>query len=285
MTTVQIDEALVQRLIAAQFPRWAGHVIAPVKAEGHDNRTFHLGDDMSVRLPTAKRYAGQPRKEQRWLPHLAKHVDLQISEPVGSGRPSADYPFDGSVMRWLPGVTLHSARIDRLQLAQDLAGFLNSLRAAPTEDAPVAGSHNFYRGGDLRIYDQELRHSLQQLGDRVDAPAVMRHWARACHSDWRAQPVWIHGDVAVGNLLCADGRLSAVIDFGNCGIGDPACDLAIAWTLFDRPARQVFRDQIALDEGTWDRAKGWALWKVLLEICNGRFATTETLEAILSDHG
>ena len=98
--------------------------------------------------------------------------------------------------------------------------------------------------------------------------------------------MWFHGDVAVGNLLARDGRLAAVIDFGTCGVGDPACDLVIAWTYLDEPARRVFRREVDLDEDTWARARGWALWKALLGLRGdpGSPVDRRTVERVLAEH-
>lgn len=284
MTEPRIDVALVEGLVADQFPHWANLPIRPVAPQGWDNRTFRLGDEMLVRLPSAARYAAQAAKEQRWLPVLARHVPLPIPVPIASGQSTSAYPFSWTIMRWLPGRTVAEAEAAKQQgIAGDLAHFLNALRDTPTKDAPVPGQHNFYRGGDLRIYDQEVRHCLAQLGQDVRTGAILRIWDRACHSFWTGAPVWVHGDIAAGNLLTRDGRLGAVIDFGCCAIGDPACDLTIAWTLFDPPARHVFRDGIDLDAQTWNRAAGWALWKALLQLCKGDPQGDQALNAVLKE--
>jgi len=284
LTEPRINAALVERLIADQFPHWAHLPIRPVELQGWDNRTFRLGGEMLMRLPSAERYAAQAAKEQRWLPELRPHVPLPIPEPVASGQPSSIYPFSWTIMRWLTGEVVGEADpTTQNSIAADLAQFLNALRAAPTADAPGPGPHNFYRGGDLRIYDQEVRHCLAQLGEKVDATAILRLWEKACHSQWLGPPVWVHGDVAAGNLLLRNQRLGAVIDFGCCGVGDPACDLTIAWTLFDPPSREVFREGIGLDAQTWTRAAGWAVWKALLQICQGQAIGEATLAALLAD--
>ncbi|MDX8353678.1 aminoglycoside phosphotransferase family protein [Cognatiyoonia sp. IB215182] len=284
MSEPRLNAALVETLIADQFPDWAHLPIRPVEPQGWDNRTFRLGDEMLARLPSAARYAAQTAKEQRWLPELRRHLPLLIPEPVASGQPSSIYPFSWTIMRWLPGEAVGEADpATQSSIAGDLAQFLNALRDAPTADAPGPGQHNFYRGGDLRIYDQEVRHCLAQLGENVDAKAILRIWEKACHSQWLSPPVWVHGDVAAGNLLLRSGRLGAAIDFGCCGIGDPACDLTIAWTLFDTPARKVFRDGINLDPQTWARATGWAIWKALLQICQGQAIGQNTLTAVLAE--
>ena len=282
MTEPRIDTALVRALIADQFPQWAELDVRPVAKSGWDNRTFHLGNQMTVRLPSAERYAQQAGKEHRWLTHLTPHLPLPIPEILGKGCPCTIYPFDWSVVRWLEGDTLASQPAETQQsTARDLAGFLNALRATPTKDAPIAGMHNFYRGGDLRIYDQEVRHCLAQLGTTVDSTAILKLWNRACQSTWNAPPVWVHGDIAANNLLCKDGKLSAVIDFGCCGIGDPACDLTMAWTVFDDQSRAAFQSAINLDPDTWARAAGWCAWKALLNTCKSAADGATTLEVLL----
>lgn len=281
MIDPQITTDLVRDLIADQFPHWADLPVAPVAASGWDNRTFHLGTQMSVRLPSAATYAAQVDKEQTWLPKLAPYLPLPIPKPLAKGRPSDAYPFDWSVMAWRPGV--HPARPTE-RLASDLAAFLHALQHAPVTGGPGPGQHNFHRGGDLRIYDQEVRHCLDQLGSAVDQKTILRLWAKACHSNWTQAPVWLHGDVAVGNLLVQDNSLSAVIDFGCCAMGDPACDLTIAWTFLDQPTRAVFRDALNLDNDTWARARGWCLWKALLLMTTGDAAGKNTISALLTDN-
>ena len=88
----------------------------------------------------------------------------------------------------------------------------------------------------------------------------------ALATSWQGPPVWVHGDVAASNLLVKEGRLTAVIDFGCMGVGDPSCDLTIAYTFLDRASRSAFRDEIALDASTWERARGWAVWKALITL-------------------
>ncbi|WP_350224906.1 phosphotransferase [Arthrobacter sp. efr-133-TYG-104] len=99
----------------------------------------------------------------------------------------------------------------------------------------------------------------------VGASAV---WDAALEANWAGDPVWFHGDVASGNLLEAEGALTAVIDFGTSGVGDPACDLVIASTMFTGQSREAFRQTVAQDDGMWARARGWALWKALLGLAN-----------------
>ncbi len=262
---VNIDVNLVKRLIIEQFPEWSNLEIRPVKNSGNDNRTFHLGEDMSVRLPSAEQYAPQVEKEQRWLSKLFEQLSIPISTPLAKGKPSKDYPFPWSVNMWLDGETLSSNNISDLsQFAKDLATFLIELQRIDASDGPVAGKHNFYRGGSLSVYDQETRDAIEQNKDALDIPLLNEIWQLALHSAWNGNLVWIHGDIAPGNILVKDGRLTAIIDFGILGVGDPSCDAVMGWTFFDDSSREVFKNTLKIDEGTWNRARGWALWKALI---------------------
>lgn len=262
---VSIDEALVRELLSSQFPQWAHLRVAQVRPGGWDNRTFRLGDDLLVRLPSAARYAAQAEKARNWLPRLASRLPVPIPEPVGVGQPEEAFPWPWSVCRWIEGECLSAAPVADLQtLAEDLAGFLRALQAADASGGPPAGAHSFFRGGPLATYADEVETAIRRLADPALADAAQTIWAEALASAWKGPGVWVHGDFAPGNLLVRDGRLCAVIDFGQLCVGDPACDLAIAWTYLDGPARERFRDQLAVDTQTWARGRGWVLWKALI---------------------
>ena len=262
-----IDVSLARALVAEQFPDWANLPIKPVKLSGHDNRTFHLGDEMSVRLPSAHRYVAHVKAEQIWLPKLAPLLPLPIPVPLAIGKPACGYPWPWSINTWLRGATATKARINDLsRFAEDLANFLNALRNINATEAPAPGPDNFFRGGQLSVYDAEARACLNDLQDVVDAKAATAIWESALGAKWHGTPSWLHGDVAVGNLLANRGRLCAVIDFGQLAAGDPSCDVTIAWTLFSGASKQTFRRQLAVDEATWVRGRGWGLWKALLQL-------------------
>ena len=152
------------------------------------------------------------------------------------------------------------------RFATALAQFLAALQRIDAEGGPPAGPHNFFRGGSLAVYDGETRQAIEALSGRIDADAATAVWEQTLATQWQGPPVWFHGDVAAGNLLVKDGRLTAVIDFGTSGVGDPDCDLAIAWTLFAGESREAFRGLLPLDKATWARGRGWTLWKALIVI-------------------
>jgi aminoglycoside phosphotransferase (APT) family kinase protein len=226
-----------------------------------------LGEQMTVRLPSAAAYSLQVEKEQHWLPRLAPHLPLPIPIPLAMGQPAAGYPWHWSVYRWLDGEIATIKRIaDLRQFAIDLAQFLIALYQIDPIGGPPPGPHNFFRGGPLTVYDGETRQAIAALDGTIDTDAATAVWEAALAATWRGSPVWVHGDVAAGNLLIQDGRLSAVIDFGSSGVGDPACDLAIAWTLLTGESRETFREALPLDDATWARGRGWTLWKALITL-------------------
>ncbi len=191
------------------------------------------------------------------------------------GRPDVMFPWPWSIYRWIDGEPARDDRIcDRNTLAADLARFLTALQAIDASDGPSAGAHSFFRGGPLVVYDAETRVAIERAADVIDVVACTKVWEQALSSTWDRPPVWVHGDVAPSNLLVDAnplhakplhaGVLRAVIDFGCSAVGDPACDLVMAWTFFDDESRAVFRDALALDEDTWARGRGWALWKGLI---------------------
>ncbi len=217
------------------------------------------------------------------------------SSLLAIGEPAEGYPWRWSIYRWLEGTTAAPERIaDLCAFATSLAQFLIPLQRIDSTGGPSPGSHNFHRGGSLTTYDAETRRALAVLRGTVDVDAATELWEAALATAWEGSPVWIQGDVGAGNLLVQQGRLSAVIDFGNCGIGDPACDLSIVWTLFEGESREVFRAMLPLDAGTWTRGRAWTLWKALIVAAGLTDANPHDLEAapprrvideVLADHG
>lgn len=258
-----IDEALVRTLVSTQFPQWKDLPIRSVTHNGWDNRTFQLGEHMLVRMPSAEEYALQVEKEQQWLPKLAPFLPLSVPTPLGLGEPANGYPWKWSIYSWLPGEP--AADSNHLNdLATDLARFLLALQRIDSTNGPSPGEHSFYRGGPLTTYDNQTRKALVALQDKIDTQAATEIWETALASQWMHSPVWVHGDISAGNLLIKNGRLSAVIDFGQLTTGDPACDLAIAWTFFKNESRAIFQSMLSLDSNTWARGRAWALWKALI---------------------
>ncbi len=256
---IDIDEGLVRRLLRAQLPQWSHLSIERLVSSGTDNAMFRLGDDMVVRMPRIERAVGALTLEGRWLPVLAPHLPLAVPTPLAAGNADDGYPWPWSVYSWVEGDNAFEGRIDDMtQAALVLAEFIHALEAVDTTDAPPPGRGR--RGAPLAVLDQQTRQAIEAAAGLVDSDAVTAAWDAALHEPtWDRDPVWVHGDIARGNLLVRSGRICAVIDFGCSGVGDPACDLLVAWDLFDPESRAVFRDAMDVDDATWGRGRGWAL--------------------------
>jgi aminoglycoside phosphotransferase (APT) family kinase protein len=258
---VETDVALVRRLLAAQFPHWAGLPIEQVHAGGTDNAIYRLGADLAVRLPRIKSATGQAETERVWLPRLAPRLPLAIPVPLATGAPGEGYPWRWSIQRWLAGENATTARLtDPDQAARDLARFIAALRRITTTGWPPPEPPASFRDQSLASRDAAVRAAIAALGGALDAEAATAAWEAALAApEWDGPRVWIHADLQPLNLLLDGGRLSAVIDFGGLGLGDPAVDVMAAWTLFSGGTREVFRAALEVDGATWARGRGWAL--------------------------
>ena len=256
------DVGLVRRLLAGQFPQWADLPISLVESYGTDNDIYRLGDRLAARLPRPGWGVDQATLEATWLPKLAPHLPLAVPVPLAMGHPAEGFPFGWSVYEWLPGDNANGTIDDLDQAAVDLAAFVTALRGVETTGAHQRLPHR--RGGPLAECDEHVRRSIVHLGDRIDAEATSRSWQESLDAPtWERPEVWVHGDLLPGNLLVVDGRLSAVIDFGGLNVGDPACDLQPAWNVFAGTSRQRFRTELEVDDASWLRGRGWALYQAV----------------------
>ncbi len=264
---IEIDSALVRRLLAEQLPELAGLTIEPVRLVGTDNALYRLGEELVVRLPRRARTAATLAKEVRWLPVIAPHLPVPIPVPLAQGEPAEGFPFPWAVYPWLPGErATREVAPDRSRLAVDVAAFIRALWRIETTDGPAPGVHNFGRGAPLATRDESVRSALGRV-DGIAVEACATAWERALRAAvWDRPPLWIHGDLDGLNVLVGEGRLRGVIDFGGLGVGDPAADVMVAWKLFGADARSVFREALAVDDATWERSRGWALSQAVVAL-------------------
>ncbi|MDW5322661.1 aminoglycoside phosphotransferase family protein [Plantactinospora sp. KLBMP9567] len=253
---IDISAELVARLVAGQFPEWADQPVRPVAGSGTVNALFRLGPELVVRLCRVPGAAGEEAEEHRWLRRLAPYLPVAVPAPVAVGQPAEGYPFTWSVLRWLPGANPVPGQLAAADdLTADLAGFVRALRSVALPGGPAA-----YRGGPLADLDVHTRNAIAELRGTVDTDAATAAWDDALRAlPWAGPPAWVHADLMPGNLLTVNGRLSAVIDFATVGVGDPACDLIVAWNLLPAGARGTFRAAVDADDATWRRARGRAL--------------------------
>lgn len=262
-----VDDDLVCRLLAGQFPQWAGLAVERWPSGGTVNAMYRLGDDMVVRLPLVQGGAGDVLLEQEWLPRVAHQLPTRVPEVLGAGEPAQGYPWPWSVYRWLTGEHPEPGALSEpVLLAEDLAAFVAAMRSITLPEAPEA-----HRGGPVASLDDETRAAIKELRgipeEDVDCDAAAAVWEEALRApDWDGPPVSLHGDLMPGNLLVEGGRLTAVIDFGCMGTGDPACDLFPAWNLLPREAREVFRKALGVDDAAWIRGRGRTLSQALIAL-------------------
>ena len=280
-----VDVRTVERLVAEQLPALASLPVRAVDSTGTVNAVFRLGDELCVRLPRVPAWAESLERELRWLPRLARHLPLTVPEPVAWGRPGCGYPLHWGVLRWIEGRPYADDVVDdERAAARRLAEFVRAMRRIDPAGAPVAGRR------PLLELDAGTRTALHAVPDLLDVDAAVAAWERALRAPvWTGAPTWIHGDLLRPNLLVEAGRLSAVIDFGGAGAGDPATDVVAAWSVFGPDGRAEYRRALAVDDGTWERARGIALHQAALIVpyyreTNPRFAelAVRTIERVVT---
>jgi aminoglycoside phosphotransferase (APT) family kinase protein len=281
---LELDEALVRRLLADQFPEWADLPLSRVEPAGTVNAIFRLGEELSLRFTRREGQTEPASKELTWLPRLSTLLPLEIPVPVAQGHPTGEYPRFWDVCTWVDGETTPVEEIDAIQAARDLAAFVTALQQVDPAGAPPG------RGTPLAERDEEIRYWLGRFdGD----PAVTGEWEHAlAAAPWDGPPVWHHGDLDVRNWLVRDGRISGVIDWGSMGVGDPACDVMVAWKLHSSAARDAFRKALPVDDATWERARGWVLSQAVAALAYYTPENNPTLyheaetwlELVLSEH-
>ncbi|WP_223625183.1 aminoglycoside phosphotransferase family protein [Microbacterium sp. EST19A] len=253
-----LDEAGVRALVRAVAPALAELPLIRV-AEGWDNVTWRLGDDLAVRMPRRALAVPLIEHEQHALPLLTpalSGVGVRTPLPLVVGAPTAEFPWPWSLLPWLPGrQALGLPRADNTSWAGDLAVALRALHVPAPDDAP----HNPVRGVPLSHREDSVRARLADLPPSIADP-LERIWRSGLAAAPATESVWIHGDLHPGNILVDGGRLSALIDFGDVTAGDPAYDLAAGWLAFDAEGRQQFRRAAGdrYDEQSWVRARAWA---------------------------
>ncbi|WP_236053843.1 aminoglycoside phosphotransferase family protein [Streptomyces musisoli] len=259
---LDLDAPLVHRLIARRFPQWAALPVRRLASSGTENAMFRLGTGLVVRLPRRPAAVPDVTRERHWLTVLAPLLPVAVPEPLGVGEPNEEYPWPWAVYRWLPGRNPVAGAVEEPErLAEDLGAFVRALRRIPRQDGPAG-----YRAGPLGGRDEPTRAAVAELAARVDTDAVTACWEQALRAPEHTGPVWAHGDLSPGNVLVDGGRLSAVIDFGTAGIGDPAVDLIVAWNLLPATARDTFRRAVGADDAEWARGRGWALSVSLIQL-------------------
>jgi aminoglycoside phosphotransferase (APT) family kinase protein len=254
------DAELVREILRDQQPKWADGPITEISSTGTDHALYRLGDDAVARVPLRESATRPIDTEFRWLPWLAERLPAEVPRPLARLKPTPSFPYPWSVHSWIDGECATTAPIDRALLAVDLARVLRTLQGLDTDGVPPAVEAYCWRGIPLRMRDGAMRDAIASSRRSIDLAAVTSAWETALDTpEWTGPPVWVHGDVAAGNLIFRNGRLVGVIDWACMAVGDPACDLVVAWELLDESSRETFRAELAIDDAAWERGRGWAL--------------------------
>lgn len=271
MKQIIINETIAQKLIQEQFPMYKNLEIQSVTNQGHDHKTFRLGNNLLLRLPTATRYAININKEALWLPQFTPSIATTIPMPITVGKPTTYYPCYWSIYQWIEGQSANNLTPQEMNLneiALSLAEFLQQLASIDTKYGPKPGPHNFYRGAHPSVYFKEIQTALQKLSSFFDVGNYERIAYQAIQNSFTDIPVWVHGDISPGNIIIKNKKLNAVIDFSGIAVGDPACDLTIAWTFFDQTSKEILKSNLPYNQLMWEKAQAWALWKSLITLAD-----------------
>lgn len=254
---IQTSIPLVRDLIRAQHPSFA-HLPLTAVAGGWDNDIYRLGDDLAVRLPRRASAVALLENEQRWLPQLQPRLPLRVPVPVAVGLPQGGYPWKWSITPWIEGQTLDHSAPDPDQV-EVLASFLQALHMPPPPEAPFNPWRSVPLAQRQGIFDGYVT-ALAGGAHAVDA-ALLQLWEQAVRLPPDVPPTWIHGDLHPRNVLARQGRICAVIDWGDMAQADPAVDLAATWMLLREAdhRERLMRHCAGVSLPTWSRARGWAL--------------------------
>jgi aminoglycoside phosphotransferase (APT) family kinase protein len=256
---VEIDQ--VKALLSEQCPDLSGLAVTTLNGGGVDNRAFRIGSDYIARFPRRPDTRDAMAKELKWLGFLREGLSVQIPELVHAGRPSERFSSPWGVTRWIEGETPQDdAHLRGTHSAAFVAKALESLRHIPTQNAPEPGTHNSWRGVDLANREASTIKAIGSLPDVEVREVLLNAWI----ADSRMKPhdgplSWIHGDLHAANFLAKDDALVAILDFGCAGLGDPACDLSVAWRFLNKEGRETLRSLLQPSESEWRRGRAWAL--------------------------
>ena len=272
---LHLDEALVHALLVSQAPDLATLPLHGPR-DGWDNRTWRLGDDLAVRLPRREAAAHLLLHEQTWLGRIADRLPLPVPAPVVVGRPTAHYPWAWSVVPWYTGDVAGRSPADPAEAAT-LGRFLAALHAPAGDEAPQNPYRSVPLAARIPSVQQWLAVEQEPADDVLVARAAALVVAAATEQPPSRSRVWLHGDLHPRNILVRDGRLAAILDWGDLCAGDPATDLATVWWLFDIEHHGAFWSSygVTADDdaaGTWHRARAWAALFGLMFL---NFATAE----------
>jgi aminoglycoside phosphotransferase (APT) family kinase protein len=258
---MQIDLETAKSIIAKQFPHWAALPISAFDSSGTDHQLFRLGDHMAARFPITGDAARSV--EDEWI-GLRRFSGLPLVTPqlLATGKPELEFPTSWSVVNWINGQDASVATVSDWQpTAYNLGVFVRALRAVEPASGRMCGSTNGFRGSPLSTRAGWVRNCFDSVADLFDHHAMRLTWEEALAAPvWDKEPVWVHGDIHAANIIVSNAQVVGIVDFGLAALGDPACDLALAWSFLPATHRDIFFKAAEADEAMVQRGKGWALY-------------------------
>lgn len=261
-----MDISQVKKILLTQFPEYKDLNIKPIENPGVSHYIFHLGEEMLIRIPINEE-KNNINKEAQYLNLLSNNLSIQIPNIIHL---SKDDTNCFGIYDYIKGESLNNINLETFNtsdwnsFSQDLVEFFIELHHTNTNIGPIPSAENYFRGAHPNVYHDQTIELINKFTDYINKNSALDIWAKAINTSIDAKPVWIHGDLYPGNIIIDNKRLKAIIDWSGMVVGDPACDLAIAWTVIPKKLRSVFITSINLEEDIWLRAKGWTLWKALV---------------------
>jgi aminoglycoside phosphotransferase (APT) family kinase protein len=254
---IEIAESHVRQLLVEQFPQLAGLELRHV-ARGWDNEVFRLGSELALRFPRRSTSAELMNHELTWFPSVGALCSLPVPKLLFRGQPDSTYPWNWSIVTWVPGTPVGSHALARSSTAaRDLGRFVRGLNVPAPTNVPSSP----WRGVPLADRSESVAQFAERAADLVEVEPLLTLWNEALAVPaFVGSPRWVHGDLHPLNILAQDGHISGVIDFGDLTSGDPAVDVAVAWLMFDELARETFLAESHVDHATTQRARGWAIF-------------------------
>jgi aminoglycoside phosphotransferase (APT) family kinase protein len=265
---IPVTQTQLRGSLAQHAPDFAGLTLTPLPHGGTETRAFRLGPSHLLRLPIRAGATDAFAAETPWIDWLAPHLPLAVPSVVATGHVATTPPLPWTIQRWIEGTDASRAMPDdQGDMVDRLASFIMALRPAPAPETPLTGDSP--RGGPLAPQDAAFRAALtiaRAKGITGLAPAVAAWENGLAAPTWQGAPVWLHGDLVPGNMILAEDRLVAIIDWSFVTRGDPAYDLIPAWFVFDGPARQRFLDRLGDDPATISRARARVAWQCVVAL-------------------
>ncbi len=254
---IKIDTQMVRSLVNSQFPEFSKHPVSFL-SEGYDNTLYRLGDAYLIRVPRRGLGAELINHEIEWLPKLCRELPIKLPSPIKVGANTKNYPWRWTIIPYFDGNSVLNRSLDESEINR-LVRFLKKLHQVNSRGAPS----NPYRNIPLSEKAASVDEKINQLATRgIEISNEIRElWERVIQEPIDSESRLIHGDLHPDNIIVNNGKIEAIIDWGDITKGDPATDLASLWMVADDPAvRKNALEIYEASDSTILRSRGWAIF-------------------------